>query len=220
MSRNQWFDMIRYAFGIVASGAMLAYAVAPDSQPWSVEALLKSFKQIPGLEARFREVKTFAILAVPLVSEGTLHFAPPARLARHTIVPDESSLLIDGRTLSFGDGSTQERIDLEANPVVREYVNSFLQILEGDSETLGRIWSLQLEGGVEEWEMTLRPTSESLRKTIREMVLRGRGITIEWMKIVESTGDESVTTFTDINPKRRYSSIEIERIFKIPPDRE
>lgn len=220
MSRNKRFDLIRYAFSIVASGAMLGFAAAPDSQPWSVEALLKSFRQIPGLEAHFREEKTIAILAAPIVSEGTIHFAPPARLARHTIVPDESSLLIDGRTFSFGNGSTQEQIDLEANPVVREYVSSFLHILGGDSETLGRIWSLKLEGRAEEWELTLRPMSESIRKTIREMVLRGRGITIEWMKIVESTGDESVTTFTDINHKRRYSLIEIERIFKIPPDRE
>ena len=220
MSRNQRFDMIWYTFSIIASGAMLTFATVPDSQLWSIETLLESFKQMPGLEAHFREEKTIAILAVPIVSEGTLHFAPPARMARHTIAPDESSLLLDGRTLSFGDGSTQEQIDLEANPVVREYVNSFLQILEGDSETLERIWSLKLMGRVEEWEMILQPKSESIRKTILEMVLRGHGITIEWMKIVESTGDESVTTFTDVNPKRRYSPIEIERIFKIPPDRE
>lgn len=200
-----------------ALAQMAGLVVAFEPQPQALDTLLEKFRQMPGLEARFREEKRIALLAIPLVSEGRLYFARPARLARHTLAPEKSSVLIDGRTLSFGDGQTREEVDLEANPVVRDFVSSFPLILEGDGEALLKTWKIEISGSLESWEMTLQPTSEPIKKTIREMNLRGKGAVIEWMKVVETTGDETITTFSEINPLRRFSETEIDRIFRLPP---
>ncbi len=204
-------------FILIGIAPLAVHAVASESPTVELEELLERFKQMPGLEARFREEKQIALLAAPLISEGVLHFAPPARLARHTLTPEKSSLLFDGRTLSFGDGRMRQEVDLEANPVARDYVNSFLLILEGDREALLRSWRIELSGRAEAWEMTLRPLSEQVRKTIREMILGGSGAVVQRMKIVETTDDETVTTFSHVNTARRYSQAEIDRLFRIPP---
>jgi len=204
-------------FILIGIAPLAVHAVASEPPTVELEELLERFKQMPGLEARFREEKQIALLAAPLISEGVLHFAPPARLARHTLTPEKSSLLFDGRTLSFGDGRMREEVDLEANPVARDYVNSFLLILEGDREALLRSWRIELSGRAEAWNMTLRPLSEQIRKTMREMILQGSGTVVQRMKIVETTGDETVTTFSHVNPARRYSQAEIDRLFRIPP---
>ncbi len=80
--------------------------VIPGEDPGalSVDSLLSRFAAVPGLEARFREEKRIAILAAPIVSEGTIHFVPPARLVRKTVTPQSSTLLINGETLLIGDG--------------------------------------------------------------------------------------------------------------------
>ncbi len=196
------------------------FAATPGHASWTIDDLLEKFRGMPGLEARFREEKTISLLAVPLISEGTLHFAPPARLVRHTVTPSRSTLLIDTDRLMFGDGSDREEIDLGTNPVVRDYVASFLLLLEGDREALAGVWRMELTGEREKWQLTLHPISESIAQSIHEMTLRGRGAVIDWMKITETTGDESVTTFSEVNPERRYEPAEIDRIFRIPPDRE
>lgn len=192
----------------------------PDQPALTIDALMARFGKMPGLEARFHEEKTISLLALPLVSEGTLHFAPPARLVRHTLGPDGMTLLIDGDTLSFGDESDQEQIDLDANPAVRDYVESFLRLLKGDREELDRLWRMELTGRTDAWRLTLHPIIESIRRTLRSMTFEGRGSRIERMVIVETTGDESVTTFSEINPERSYNPAELERIFRILPRRE
>ena len=217
-----WHLPIIIALGAVFGAKLVAPgpgAADPVQPALTIEALLDSFRKMPGLEARFREEKTISLLALPLVSEGTLHFAPPARLVRHTLGPDRTTLLINGDTLSFGDESDQERIDLEANPAVRDHVVSFLRLLEGDREALDRLWRMELTGRADAWQVTLHPISESIRRTIHRMFFEGRGSRIDRMTIVETTGDESVTTFSEINPERSYSPAELERIFRIPSGR-
>jgi outer membrane lipoprotein-sorting protein len=123
-----------------------------------LDALLGAFKQAPGLSARFREEKHLAMLDKPLVTEGTIHFSPPGRLARHAERPVPSTLLIDGNQLQFGDADGRQSLDLGTNPVARLFVDSFVELLAGDRPGLERIFKVQLAarpgGG---WELTLVP---------------------------------------------------------------
>jgi hypothetical protein len=209
--------MARAHLILAALAQLTSLVVASDPHSLTLDSLLGRFRQMPGLEAHFREEKRISLLAVPLVSEGMLYFAPPARLARHTLAPEKSSILIDGRTLSFGDEQGREEVDLDANPVVRDYVDSFRMILDGNREALVEKWRIKVSGQAESWEITLQPMSELVKKSIREMILRGRGAVIQWMKIVETTGDETVTSFSQVDPTRRFSQKEIDRLFRIPP---
>jgi len=67
----------------VAGGGAGKRAAPPaaDARGDELAALLARFAKAPGIYARFREEKHLAMLQVPLVNEGTIHFTPPGRLA-------------------------------------------------------------------------------------------------------------------------------------------
>jgi hypothetical protein len=174
-------------------------------------------RAIPGMSASFREEKHIALLAKPLVSEGTVHYAPPGRLVRHTHAPSTSTVLLSQGTLRFGDGTTQETVDLAANPPLRAFVESFLHLLSGDRAALERAFAIELRPGAgAAWEMTLRPKSAPLDKVIRRMTFAGDGVGLTRMRILEASGDEALTTFTAVDTQRRYTPAEIEQVFRLP----
>ncbi len=182
----------------------------------TIDSLLAHFRAVPGLSAHFREEKKLSLLAVPLFSEGTLHFAPPARLVRHTTAPVASTLLIDRDQLTFGDGQQTQTIPLDGNPVVRLFVDSFLKLLEGDKAALERIFQLQLKPQGDRWELRLKPRLAPMTQVIDAIVLQGKGVVLSRMTISESTGDETVTTFDQVNAARKYSPAELARLFAVP----
>jgi hypothetical protein len=194
-------------------------AEAPQAPP-SLSALLSQFAAMPGLEARFREEKRIALLAAPLVSEGSLHFAPPGRLARHTESPMRASVVVSGGVLRFGDGTSSERLDLASNPTVRLFTESFLALFAGDEQALRRLYTMSytpMPSG--DWELQLTPREARLSRVVRQVVVRGHGVILERMRVAEVSGDETVTTFTAVNTARRYGETEIRRIFRVATPR-
>lgn len=192
---------------------------AEDAAPSAgVDALLGRFRTMPGLYAKYREEKTIALLAKPLVSEGTIHYAPQKHLARHTLTPQTSSVVLDADTLRFGDGSSEEKVDLGASPVVKAFVAGFSQLLAGDRAGLEQTFSIELKPppAADKWEIVLRPKLPALAGVITEMSFTGQGAVVSRMRVVEKTGDVAVTTFTDVDPKKKYSAEETARIFRLP----
>jgi hypothetical protein len=85
--------------------------------PVTVDTILGAFRDVPGLEAHFKEEKRLAVLVAPLISEGQIYFAPPHRLAKRVLVPAKSSMLIDGNRLSFQDEHGSETLSIDAYPL-------------------------------------------------------------------------------------------------------
>lgn len=190
-------------------------AVAADAV--SIDSLLTSFRQMPGLEARFREEKTIALLAKPLVSEGSIFYSPPGLLVRRTVSPAPSTVLVDGSTLAFWDGHSTERIDLDTNPVVRLYVDSFVRLLAGDRAALEKSWRISLDRpGGRGWAITLVPTAAPIAAAIREMRIVGQGTVLESMSLMETSGDQTWTAFTEVDVARKFSDSEKKAIFVVP----
>ena len=198
------------------AAALLLALPAPAAKPITLDGLLAQFRALPGLEAKFREEKRMSLLATPLISEGTLHFAPPDRLVRRTVSPSPSTVLIEKGALRFGDGQSSDSIPLDSNPVVRLFVDSFLKILEGDRPALEKIFALHLQPRGAGWELTLKPKLEPMTSVIEKIVLHGTGIVLSKMTIAEPGGDETVTTFSSVDTARKYSPDELPKIFKVP----
>lgn len=160
-----------FALLLVPSGAPAADDAA------TMDALLARFHGLVGLSARFHEEKHIALLAQPLVSDGTVHYAPPDKIARHTLTPSPASVVLDGATLRFGDGTSERAIDTGASPVVRAFVDSFRAVLAGDRAALERSFVLDfhaLGGAGPKWELGLVPRDAPLARIIREIPLRRR----------------------------------------------
>jgi hypothetical protein len=240
-----------FASGTAASGN----SAPADAGPVTIDSLLARFHGIVGLSARFHEEKRIAMLAQPLVSEGTVHYAPPGKIARHTLTPSVSSVVLDGTTLRFGDATSERSIDTGTSPVVRAFVDSFLAVLAGDRAALERSFVLDFHApggqsqptggqptggqptggqptggqptggqptggqptGGQRWELGLTPRDASLAHIIREIRFTGDGLVLSQMRIREGTGDEGITTFSDVDTAHRYSPAEADRVFRLSP---
>jgi hypothetical protein len=191
------------------------HAQDPQAKPWSIETLLAGFAAMPGLQAEFREEKHMALLAEPLVNEGTLHFSG-GKLARHVTAPVASSVLIADGVLEFGDSSGTQTIDLAGNPVVRLFVDSFVHIFAGDRAALEQLYSMQFSptqaGG---WTLVLRPRMSPIDKVIDRVIVEGKDLEIASMRIIEVGGDETVTLFSNVDTAKKYSKRELAEVFAI-----
>ncbi len=181
----------------------------------TLERLLTAFSSMPGLSARFTEEKRMAMLAVPLVSEGEILFAPPDALLRKITSPTPSVALLDGGHLTLESGGRRQEMDLSQNAVVEGFVDTFRHVLAGDQEALEATYRISFEANEDGWRLTLRPKTRALQRFLRDMVLEGDGASLQKMTMNEANGDTSVTTFHDVNAHRRFSAAERARLFRI-----
>jgi hypothetical protein len=206
--------------------ALFAFVAAAPAQARAEEALtferlLTRFADMPGLEARFREERRIALLEAPLVSEGTLHFSPPGSLLRRVTSPSPQTVLIRDGRLTYSDGGQTGQLDLAANATLRHIVESFGYLLSGDGAALRRLYDVRFSaraagsspGG---WEVVLTPRPQDLRRVLNEVRVRGDGVAVEELLVREATGDETLTTFTAVDPARRYTPAEQARLFNLP----
>jgi len=198
---------------LLAPGA----AQAQDGEV-TLSSLLERFSELPGMEARFEEEKRIALLAVPVRSEGRIWFAPgPARLMRRVTSPEPSAALIANGQLRMRSGDRTEELSIRDNPVLHGFVESFRAVLAGDQETLERFYEAELTAGEDErWEIVLHPRNEALARFVREIRMRGHGVVIEEMDMVEVSGDRTTTRFLDVNTQREYTRSDAQRIFRVP----
>ncbi|MDB4974891.1 MAG: putative transrane protein [Myxococcaceae bacterium] len=195
-------------------------AHAPDAGPGAsavdLAGVLAQFAKIEALSAKFHEEKHMALLSQPLSSDGTLHYAKPRLLARHTAPPHASSVLLRGETLSFGDDKHQESIELSAPPALRVLVDTFVSVLSGDLAALSRAAELSVEsmaGGA--FRIRVRPLDDKVKRLVRSMSFEGKGALLSRMELLDANGDTTVTTFSEVTLHKPYSAAEQARIFRI-----
>lgn len=194
-------------------------ATAPQARITKNE-LVGLLRAVPGVKARYKEERRIALLAAPLVSEGTIHFAPPSKLARHQSSPARASVVVDGKRLRFGDDVGKDDIDLTSNPVVAVFVDSFLQVLAGDADALAVHYNIEFTGGTatdaRAWTMTLRPKAAPMTKIVERITLRGKDATVRELEVHEVGGDSTLTTFLDVDIAHKYGDKEIAEVFRVP----
>lgn len=198
-----------------------AHASAQETAA-TVDSVLARMARIQGLHTSYREEKRIALLSSPIVSEGTIDYArgtgsTPPRMARRTTRPSAQVVLIDAGELRMSDGRTTSRIDLASQPVVRSFVDSFLQLLVGDRAALERTYTLSLENTDAGWSLVLRPRGAPLSTFLREIRFEGRGDVLARMVMTEVSGDVTTTTFADVDASHRYTAAEATRVFSLTP---
>ena len=205
---------------LLALASLAAPAATPvraqDGSAPSLDALLERFAAMPGMSARFREEKRIALLSVPVRSEGVLYFTPPGKLLRKVDGPTPSVALLDGDRLTFASAGERQVVELGESPVLAGFVESFRYVLAGDRQALERTYRVAYDTEGAEWTLTLRPRNADLRRFLREMVLKGEGYAVKTMKMVEVSGDTTMTELYEVNPRRRFSAAEVRNLFRVP----
>jgi outer membrane lipoprotein-sorting protein len=182
----------------------------------TLENVLAGFARMEALSAHFKEEKRMALLTVPLVSEGDLYYQKPRSLARHTRSPSPSSLVLLGDTLAFGDAQRKESMGVDAHPAVRVLVDTFVAVLAGDTAKLKAMANVQLERvGEHGFRILVAPKEANVLKLVKSMTFEGEGTVLTRMELVDANGDRSVTTFSEVHPRKRFAQDEEKRYFRI-----
>jgi outer membrane lipoprotein-sorting protein len=205
--------------GLVGAAAGLTISmVAPTAaaaEAVSVDELLAGFAKMPGLYAEFRQESHFALLAEPLVDTGTIHFAD-GRLARRTLAPTPSVVVMDAKGIEYGDGHKTERIELEGKPAVRQFVDAFTKIFAGDRAGLAALYRIEFQAGEgRSWTMTLVPKVAPMDQIIAKVVVSGNDLVIGSMRVVEHGGDETITVFSKVDANRKYTASDKAKLFSV-----
>lgn len=182
----------------LALAAAAIWPVSTGAADWGLEQLMRGFAQVKSSTARFVERKHVGILDRPLESSGTLVYAAPGRLEKHTLAPRAESLVLDGDRLTLEDSSQGRRrtLDVQEAPVILAFVEGIRATLAGDLATLDRHYHVGLEGREGGWRLTLKPRVREMRDFVSEIRIAGRGNRIDTIEILEAEGDRSVMTIS------------------------
>ena len=72
-----------------------------QAEDFRIGSLMRMLAAVPGSHTTFREEKRLAQLTRPVEDSGTLDYARPAHLEKHTTAPQEEKLVVDGDRLTI-----------------------------------------------------------------------------------------------------------------------
>ncbi len=211
-----------HATGPASDGAAAATErVAPEgfpAEPTDARTLLKALATVEGLEARFTESKHLALLRAPLVSEGHLYYVRPGHMARIVETPAPSTVRIGPTSIEMSDASGKQQVDLRSRPDIKMFVESFVHVVAGNYDKLATTYTLHFTAATEAepWLLTLTPAHEPLSTLVERLEIRGRGYEVSTIRVLETAGDRTEITMSAVDPNRRFSPEERERLFGLP----
>lgn len=195
------------------SAGLVAATPAVAGQAVTVDELLTGFAKMPGLYAEFRQESHFGLLAEPLIDTGTLHYAD-GKLARRTLTPSPSVVVMDDKGIEYGDGHKVERIDLAGKPAIKQFVDAFTKIFAGDRKGLEALYTIDFKAGEgRDWTLTLVPKVAPMNQIIAKVEVRGTDLELASMRVLETGGDETITTFSKVDTARKYSKTDKQTLF-------
>jgi hypothetical protein len=208
--------LIAAALVLVLSGASVAaHAEGPKG---TLDTLLDRFAKSPGLQASFVEEKQIALLAMPLRSEGVVHYSPHRGLVRHATKPSRESVLVNDKEIVYWNGKDTKRIPLGASAVVGTLARAFALLLAADRAGLEKDFALTLRPAENEaFRIVLEPKSAEVKKVISGIELEGRNIELSVLRVRETNGDVSTTRFSAVDVSKKYTDAELARVFTLPP---
>ena len=184
------------ALRAAAAAATMLLAGAAAGADWGLEPLMHELAQVKSARAKFFERKYMAILNAPLESSGTLIYAAPGRLEKHTLAPRQESIVLDGDRLTLENKERKQRrtFALSDHPVIWAFVESIRSTLAGDLTTLRRFYQVSLEGNERQWRLVLKPVEPAMLEVVSDIRIGGSRDQVLSMEFIEANGDRSTMT--------------------------
>ena len=174
-------------------------AKAQSSAPAVVDDMLArvlaAVASQPLKAAPFIERRSSALAASPLESRGTLSYQPSGSFEKQTVTPIKERMTVglDAITIQGAQGAAQA-IRLDAQPALAAYAHGLRAVLAGDARPLRQHFDTQLTGGLDHWEIRLRPRDAAVRRGIAQIVVRGERGQVQVVETTETGGDVNELT--------------------------
>ncbi len=166
------------------------------STTWNKATLFNLMATVTSRQSLFTEEKTLDYLEEPLVQKGTLYFTAPNQLIKHITEPREEIYTIIGSNLKVEiSGKPEQHLRTDDHPILHAFIESQRAVLAGDIHALERYYNLELDGTREQWTLQLHPKESELSSRLKLISIKGKGIEILSMQIIETGGDNTLLTF-------------------------
>jgi|TARA_B100001971_G_scaffold148255_1_gene137331 hypothetical protein len=174
---------------IVATLVVSNIVGAHDDESFRV--LMEAFAGVDESRVAYSEIKSLGILESTLEQSGILIYSAPETVIREIRKPVTETYAIIGHTVQIMKGGEEERIDLDAVPLLMAFIESFRATLSGNIKRLGEHYHLDFIGNGTNWKLSLRPRNPELAAFVDSIVFTGRYTRIEEILISETGGDWS-----------------------------
>lgn len=151
----------------------------------------------------FRQERTLAIFAKPVVFSGKLYLSRPDRLRWEFTKPIASLLILDGKTgRRCGEGTPGSEFNLEQDPVMRLVAGQMRTWTGGNYRDLQGEFSLELKPGP---VLVLKPRQQGLAAFLSriEVTFDAKSLQPTRVEIHEEGGDRTLISFKNyqLNPE-------------------
>ena len=171
--------------------ALLFCSMTLQASP--LDALLAELAVQQHSELRYTEQRHDALLGVPLHSEGILRYRAPDYLQKTIERGGAGSFVIEGDQLRVQRGERLHELALDSHPLLMAMATALRATLAGDRAALEAQFSLQLEGGRDDWQLRLRPRQREVARVLLELRIHGSGAQIRRIETEERSGDLTIT---------------------------
>ena len=165
---------------------------------WGVDELMQSLAATRSGHASFVEVKSIAMLDKPVESSGELFYTAPDRLEKRTLKPKPESMLLDKDKLIVEQRGKKRTLALQNYPEVAAFIDSIRGTLAGDRKALERTYTLDMAGEEKNWNLTLLPIEDKLKKVVAKISIAGSENVVQTIDILQADGDSSRMTITPL----------------------
>lgn len=182
---------------------LLAWPVGAESLEEFLTRVESHAAGVKGFSCDFRQERTLAIFAKPVVFSGKLYLSRPDRLRWEFTSPIASLLILDGKTgRRCGAGSQPSEFNLERDPVMRLVAGQLRTWTGGNYRDLQGEFSLELKAGP---ALVLKPRQAGLASFLSriEVVFDAGTLQPTRVEIHEEGGDRTVIAFKgyQLNPE-------------------
>ncbi|MDH5632389.1 MAG: outer membrane lipoprotein carrier protein LolA [Gammaproteobacteria bacterium] len=198
----------------VMLAATLIVLAAPGKAVYAgltVDQLMQKLAAVKSSEARFAETRHSQFLEKPMKLSGKLIYEAPDTLIKQTTRPLNETFTIKGQRLvveRMQEGKKlQHEVGLHDFPALAPVVLGLRSVLAGDLKTLEKYYDVTIQGSEQDWTLRLKPRRHGfeeddwLKDVVKLVTMRGQGVLLSQVEIIEPSGDKSVTLIT--HPDRR-----------------
>lgn len=165
---------------------------------WTIEQLMQALAANTSGHASFIEKKSIAMLDKPVESSGELFYTAPDRLEKRTLKPKPESMLLDKDKMIVEQRGKKRTLQLQNYPEVAAFIDSIRGTLAGDRKALERAYQLSLTGDEKNWNLTLLPIEDKMKKIVAKISIAGSGNLLQTIDILQADGDSSQMIITPI----------------------
>ena len=200
-----------------ASDAPPAGLVTGDAaRGTALDPVFAHFK-LERLSCKFSEEKHIALLARPLRSSGTIYFERDKGIARTTLQPKVSQVVLTRTTLRIRKDQHSEEIPLDKSKDLKAFALIFPSLLRGERSELERAFELGLYGSDRDWwALAFTPKTDSLKKLVKRVVVFGKQGEVVALQVTEASGDTTDTRLTEVRRNADVPDAELAAAFGAP----